>query len=107
MAAAATKVTITGSSTAGFTWTCGTCGISAPKTQATQAASLAAFNVHYTTSPNTPVDTWWMAIMTAGQNLAAAAAADPTMAAAWTAALQSAPPAVTATWQGGGITHPQ
>lgn len=107
MAAAAQRVTITGSAPAGFTWTCGTCGVSAPKTQPTRGASLAAYDVHYATSPNTPVDTWWMAIMTAGQNLAAAAAADPTMAAAWTTALQSAPPAVLATWQGGGITHPQ
>jgi hypothetical protein len=103
---AAQKITITGSSGAGFTWTCGTCGASAPRTQATRVAALAAYDIHYATSPNTPVDAWSMALMTAGQNLAAAVAVDPVLAAAWTAALQSAPPAVIATWQGGGVTHP-
>jgi hypothetical protein len=47
-----------------------------------------------------------MALMTAGQNLATAPAADPALATAWTTALQAGPPAVIATWQAGGITHP-
>lgn len=106
MAAAVQRCTITGSPTTGYTWTCGTCGASAPKTQATRVASLAAYDVHYATSPSVPLDAWWMSMMTAGAALAAAQTADPAQAAAWTSALGSAPPVVIATWQGGGVTHP-
>lgn len=101
------RFTITGSATAGFTWTCGTCGQSAAKTQPSRVLALGAYDLHYANSPNQSVDPWLMALMTAGQNLAAAVTADPTMAAAWTAAIQSGPPGLIATWQGGGITHPQ
>ena len=100
------RFTITGSAAAGFTWTCGTCGASAVKTQATRVASLAAYDIHYANSPSVPLDAWWMSMMTAGAALAAALTADQAQAAAWTAALNSAPPVVIATWQGGGVTHP-
>lgn len=108
MTATSQRVTITGSAVAGFTWTCGTCGASAPHTQQSRAAALAAYDVHYATAPSFTVDPWLLNTLTAGQALATALVVDPGgLVAAWTAAVQSAPPALTATWQNGGVTHPQ
>lgn len=104
---ASQRLTITGSAAAGYTWTCGTCGQSGAKTQATRVLALAAYDIHYSTSPSIAVDSWWMALMTAGAALAAASSADPAMSAAWTTALNSAPPGIVATWQNAGVTHPQ
>lgn len=108
MSAPSQRVTITGSAASGFTWTCGTCGGSAPRSQPTRGAALVAYDAHYATAPSLTVDPWLLNTLSAGQAMASALVVDPGgLVPAWTAAVQSAPPALIATWQNGGITHPQ
>jgi hypothetical protein len=98
------SVTIVGDDTDGYTWACGTCGASGGP-EATFDLAYAAFTTHYTSAPSTPVDSWLLAILNAGEQLADGATGAP--AQSWAAAILGAPADTIATWRGGGITHPQ
>lgn len=98
-------VSITGDATDGYTWTCGTCGAVAATALATYDAATTDFTTHYNNAPSTPVDSWLLALLNAGQQLANGASGAP--AQAWASAILGAPATTIATWRGGGITHPQ
>lgn len=103
------QVTIIGSDTLGYRWTCGQCGAYAQDSSLSRDEALQAWDMHWTTAPSVPVPEWIGALLTAGQALADAAATDgslPVQRTAWATALQRAPAATIAAWQSPGNVHP-